>query len=260
MTSTPVAPPEAAEPPEEEPILEGGDMTLLEHLFELRSRVTWSAAAVVVGMIPFFVPVIGIGAINFLLQPARDQNPDFQAQAITPMENIVTYFRVALLGGVALGMPVLIYQVLRFVTPALTPQEKRWVLPVVIGASLSFALGLAFGYLVVLPTAYGFLFSFGQGFAEIAPTISSYIDLTTRLLLIMGLVFETPIVIMGLAKFGVVSARKLLGWWRFALVGSFLISAIATPTPDPITQTLVGGPIFILYMFGILLAWFIKRD
>lgn len=256
--TTAEAPPDTE--PEEPPQLEGGEMTLLEHLFELRSRVTWSAAAVVVGMIPFFVPTIGFAALDFLIEPARDQNPDFQAQAITPMENIVTYFRVALLGGIGLGMPVLIYQVLAFVTPAMTPQEKRWILPVVIGASLSFVLGLAFGYLIVLPTAYGFLFSFGRDFAEIAPTISSYMDLTTRLLLVMGLVFETPIVIMGLAKLGVVSAKKLLGWWRFALVGSFLISAIATPTPDPITQTLVGGPIFILYMLGIGLAWFVKRE
>lgn len=256
--TTAEAPPDTA--PEEPPQLEGGEMTLLEHLFELRSRVTWSAAAVVVGMIPFFVPDIGKGAIDFLIEPARQQNPDFQAQAITPMENIVTYFRVALLGGIGLGMPMLIYQVLAFVTPAMTPQEKRWILPVVVGASLSFVLGLAFGYLIVLPTAYGFLFTFGRDFAEIAPTISSYMDLTTRLLMVMGLVFETPIVIMGLAKLGVVSAKKLLGWWRFALVGSFLISAIATPTPDPITQTLVGGPIFILYMLGIGLAWFVKRE
>ncbi len=255
--TTAEAPPDTAP---EQPPAEGGEMTLLEHLYELRSRVTWSAAAVIVGMLPFFYPEIGFGAIDFLTEPAKQQNDDFQAQAITPMENIVTYFRVALLGGVAIGMPVLIYQVLAFVTPALTPQEKRWVLPVVIGASLSFILGLAFGYLIVLPTAYGFLFSFGRDFAEIAPTISSYMDLTTRLLLVMGLVFETPIVIMGLAKFGVVSAKKLLGWWRFALVGSFLISAIATPTPDPITQTLVGGPIFILYMLGIGLAWFVRRE
>ena len=255
MTTT--APPEAQAEPEP---LEGGEMTLLEHLLELRGRVTWSAAAVVVGMLPFFYLPIGNAAIDFLLEPARQQNPDFQAQAITPMENIVTYFRVALFGGIGVGMPMLIYQVLGFVTPAMTPQEKRWVFPVVIGASLSFLLGLTFGYLVVLPTAYGFLFSFGQNFAEISPTISSYIDLTTRLLLVMGLVFETPIVIMGLAKFGVVNARKLLGWWRFALVGSFAISAIATPTPDPVTQTLVGLPIFALYIVGIGLAWLVKRD
>jgi sec-independent protein translocase protein TatC len=256
--TTAEAPPDAEA--EELPPLEGGEMTLLEHLFELRSRITWSAGAIVLGFIPFFYFPFGFGVIDFLMDPARDQNPDFQAQAITPMENLVTYFRVALLGAIALAMPMLIYQLLAFVTPAMTPQEKRWILPVVVGASLSFALGLVFGYLIVLPTAYGFLFSFGRDVAEIAPTISSYIDLTTRLLLVMGLVFETPIVIMGLAKFGVVSARKLLGWWRFALVGSFIISAIATPTPDPITQTLVGGPIFILYMVGIGLAWFVKRD
>ena len=257
--TTASAPPEVPlEPPEPPP--EGGQMTLLEHLFELRSRVTWSAAAVLIGMVPFFYIPLGEEAIDFLLAPARDQNPDFQAQAITPMENIVTYFRVALLGGIALGMPMLIYQALRFITPALMPQEKRWVLPIVVGTSVSFFLGLVFGYLVVLPTAYGFLFSFGQDFAEIAPTISSYMDLTTRLLLVMGLVFETPILIMGLAKFGVVSSKKLIGWWRYALVGAFIISAIATPTPDPITQTLVGGPIFILSLFGIGLAWFIKRE
>jgi sec-independent protein translocase protein TatC len=244
----------------EERPAEGGEMTLLEHLLELRSRITWSAAAIVLGMVPFFYIPWGRHVINFLLDPAQQQNPEFRAQAITPMENIVTYFRVALLGAISLAMPVLIYQVLAFVTPALTPGEKRWVFPIVLGASLSFVVGLAFGYWVVLPTAYGFLFSFGSEFAEITPTISSYMDLTTRLLLVMGLVFETPLLIMGLAKFGVVSARKLLGWWRWALIGSFVISAIATPTPDPITQTLVGGPIFILYMLGIVLAWFIKRE
>ncbi len=243
-----------------EPQLTGGEMSLLDHLLELRSRVTWSAGAVVVGMVPFFYFPIGIAAIDFLTEPALDQNPDFRAQAITPMENIFTYFRVALLGGVTLGMPMLIYQVLRFVTPALTPQEKRWVLPIVIGTTLSFFAGLMFGYLIVLPTAYAFLFSFGREFADVTPTISSYMDLTIRLLLVMGFVFETPLVIMGLAKFGVVSSKKLLGWWRWALVGSFAISAIATPTPDPITQTLVGGPLFILYLCGIGLAWIVRRE
>ena len=211
-------------------------------------------------MIPFFYIPLGEAAIEFLLEPAKSQNPDFVAQAITPMENIFTYFRVVLLAGVALGMPMLIYQALRFITPALTPQEKRWVIPVVLGTTISFFLGLAFGYLVVLPAAYAFLFSFGTGFADVTPTISSYMDLTLRLLLVMGFVFETPILIMGLAKFGVVSAKKLRGWWRWALVGSFAISAVATPTPDPITQTLVGGPMFILYLVGIVLAWFVRRE
>ena len=239
---------------------ESGEMTLLEHLLELRNRVTWSAAAVLLGMIPFFYLPLGLWLIEFLIEPAYAQNDNFRAQAITPMENIFTYFRVALLGGITLGMPMLVYQALRFTGPALTNQEKKWVIPLVIGASFSFVIGLSFGYLIVLPTAYSFLFSFGSQFADVTPTISSYMDLTIRLLLVMGAVFQVPIIVMGLAKFGVVSAKKLAGWWRLALVISFAISAIVTPTPDPITLTLVGGPIFILYLVGIGLAWLVKRD
>ena len=104
---------------------EGGEMTLLEHLLELRNRVTWSAAAVVLGMIPFFYLPLGLWLIEFLIEPANAQNDNFRAQAITPMENIFTYFRVALLAGITLGMPMLVYQVLRFAGPALTNHEKK---------------------------------------------------------------------------------------------------------------------------------------
>ena len=247
-----------ADAPEEDV---GGTMTLLEHLLELRTRVTWMAAAVLVGMVVFFIPPIGFGAIEFLKEPALKQNADFHTQAITPMENIVTFFRVALMGGLALGMPMLVYQSMRFVTPALTPKEKRWVYPIVIGASLSFVLGMAFAYYLVLPPAFAFLFSFGaEEIADPNPTISSYMDLTTRLILILGFVFETPIIVMGLAKLGIVTARQLLGFWRWAIVGGFAISAVATPTPDPVVQTLVAAPMIALYFLGIGLAWLVRRD
>lgn len=238
-----------------------GTMTLLEHLLELRVRVTWMAAAVMAGMIVFFIPPVGFGAIEILKEPAFKQNAEFQTQAITPMENIVTYFRVALLGGVAIGMPVLVYQTIRFIAPALTPSEKRWVYPIALGTSISFVLGMLFAYYIVLPPAFTFLFNFGkEQIADPNPTISSYMDLTTRLILVLGLVFEVPILVMGLAKLGIVSARRLFGWWRWAIVGAFAISAVATPTPDPVVQTLVAGPMLILYFLGIGLAWLVRRD
>ena len=237
----------------------GGEMTLLQHLMELRMRVTWMAGAVALGMMLFFIPKVGFEAIEFLKEPALRENANFRTQAITPMENIVVYFRVALLGGVAFGMPMIVYQVLRFIGPALTSGEKKWLYPIVAGTSFAFAVGLAFGYYVVLPPAFGFLFNFGSSFADPNPTISSYIDLVTRLLLVMGIVFETPIFIMGLAKFGIVTAGKLLRFWRFAIVGAFIFSAIATPTPDPVVQSLVAGPMIILYFFGIGLAWLVRR-
>ena len=237
-----------------------GEMTLLEHLLELRKRVTWMAAAVLLGMVLFFIPKIGFGAIEFLLEPAESRNPGFRTQAITPLENIVTYFRVALLGGIAVGMPMLIYQTMRFVHPALEAGEKRLMYPIVVGASLAFTVGMAFAYYVVLPLAYDFLFNFGSSFADPNPTISSYMDLTTRMILVLGLVFETPIIVMGLAKLGVVNARRLLGFWRWAIVGAFAISAILTPTPDPVVQSLVAGPMVVLYFVGIGLAWLVRRD
>ena len=238
-----------------------GTMSLLEHLLELRTRVTWMAAAVMAGMIVFFIPPIGFGAIEFLKEPAFAENTDFQTQAITPMENIVTYFRVALLGGIAIGMPMLVYQTVRFIAPALTREEKRWLYPIVIASSAAFVLGMAFAYYIVLPPAFAFLFNFGKDqIADPNPTISSYMDLTTRLILVLGFVFETPIIVMGLAKLGVVSARRLFGYWRWAIVGAFAISAIATPTPDPVVQTLVAGPMLVLYFVGIGLAWFVRRD
>ena len=246
---TPDAP--APEPPA------GGEMTLLDHLLELRSRVTWMAGAVVVGMAVFFIPKVGFATIEFLLEPAN-KNPDFEAQAITPLENLVTYFRVALMGGIALGMPMLVYQTLRFITPALTPQERRWIYPLVVAASLSFFGGMAFAYWVVLPPAYAFLFEFGSSFAKPTPTITSYMDLTIRLIGILGFVFELPIFIMGLARMRLVHWRKLLGKWRFAVIGAFIVSAIATPTIDPVTQSLVAGPMIFLYFVGIVLAWVVR--
>ena len=242
------------------PQLTTGEMTLLDHLQELRSRVTWAAGAVVVGMAIFFIPPVGFATIEFLLEPA-ERNPDFEAQAITPLENLVTYFRVALMGGIALGMPMLVFQTLRFITPALTPEEKRWTYPLVIAATLSFFGGMAFAYWIVLPPAYAFLFEFGTSFAKPTPTITSYMDLTIRLIGILGFVFELPIFVMGLARMRVVHWRRLLGWWRYAIIGAFVVSAIATPTIDPVTQSLVAGPMVVLYFVGIGLAWVVRpRD
>lgn len=238
----------------------GGEMTLLEHLLELRMRMMWSALAVVVGMLAFFTPQVGFRFIEWLLAPARQSVPDFRPQYIEPMENIAVYFRVALMGGLTVAMPVVAYQLLRFVTPAMTPSEKKWVYPIALLASLAFLGGLAFGYYVVLPVTLGFLLTFGDSFAQADWRIGNYISFVTRMMIVMGAVFETPLLVMGLAKFRVVTARKLLSWWRYAIVLAFVIAAIATPTIDPVTQSLVGGPIVVLYFVGIGLAWLVRRE
>ncbi|MDA0301513.1 MAG: twin-arginine translocase subunit TatC [Chloroflexi bacterium] len=249
-----------ADPGAEAPKEEGGQMTLLEHLLELRYRVMWMAASVVLGMIAFFIPQVGFTVIDWLLAPARASVPDFRPQFIEPMENIAAFFRVALLGGLTVAMPVVVYHAMRFVTPALTRNEKRWLFPIVAGATIAFVGGIAFGYFFILPFTLQFLLTFGESFAEADWRIGNYINFVTRILLVMGLVFETPLVVMGLAKFRVVHWRQLLHWWRYAVILAFVLAAIVTPTIDPVTQTLVGGPMIILYFVGIGLAWIVRRN
>jgi len=238
---------------------EGGQMTLLEHLLELRYRITWMAISIVIGMVGFFIPNVGFTVIGWLLSPARQAVPDFRPQFIEPMENIAAFFRVALLGGITVAMPVVVYHALRFVTPALTRNEKKWLFPIVFGASLAFLGGVAFGYFFILPFTLTFLLTFGESIAQADWRIGNYIDFVTRILLVMGLVFETPLIVMGLARFQVVHWRQLLRWWRYAVILAFFIAAIVTPPIDPVTQTLVGGPICVLYFVGIGLAWLVRR-
>jgi sec-independent protein translocase protein TatC len=235
----------------------GKPMTLLEHLLELRSRLIWCALALVVAVV--ISSIFTSRVMLFLVEPAKEQAPAFKLIVTEPMENITVFFRVALLGGLILAMPMFIYQTLMFVLPALTPQEKKWVFPLVGGILASFLIGVAFSFYVILPPSARVLFNFNSSFAEPNIKAGSYIDFVTRLLFWVGLTFEMPIFILALARFGMLTGRRLLGWWRFAIVGAFVLSAIITPTIDPVTQSLVAGPIIVLWLLGTALAFMFGR-
>ena len=249
-TAAPELPPEAPEGTAREKYL-----TLMEHLEELRYRLFMSALGVVLGLA--VSAYFGERIIEFLKQPGEDTGK-LRLQFIEPFEMFVTYFRVSLLGGLILGMPVIVYHGLRFVAPGLTAGERRWLYGTVVGSTVLFLAGVAFAYFVALPPALDFLFNFGSGLdVEANIRIGSYIDFVTRLLFWTGVSFQTPLVIMFLGRFGIVSARQLLRWWRPAIVAAFVVSAIVTPTIDPVTQSLVAGPIIVLYFLGIVLAWLV---
>lgn len=254
MTQT--APPE---PPPETPAEEPGEklLTLFEHLQELRRRVTISAIAVIIGLA--VSAYFGQDIIEFLKEPAEKRVDNFEPSFIEPFELFVTYFRVALLGGVIIAMPVIVYEALGFVSPGLKPGERRWLYGTVIGATGLFLAGVAFAYYVALPPALDFLLNFGNGdLAQPNIRIGSYIDFVTRLLFWTGVSFQTPIVVMFLARIGLVRAGQLVRWWRLAVVAAFVVAAIVTPTIDPVTQSLVAGPIIVLYFVGIVLALFVQ--
>lgn len=241
-------------PPEREP----GEkyLTLMEHLLELRYRIVVCSIAVVIGLA--VTAIFAKDIIDFLEDPARDRSPEFQPQFIEPFENFVVYFKVALLGGLIVAMPVIVFQVLRFVSPALRGTERVWLWGTVLGATALFLCGVAFAYYVALPPALDFLLNFNNEAAVPNIRISSYIDFVTRLLFWTGVTFEIPIVVMYLARFRIVRAGQLLRWWRYAVVIIAVVAAIVTPTVDPVTMSLVMAPMIVLYFLGVILAWFVQ--
>jgi sec-independent protein translocase protein TatC len=256
MARSAPAEPTPERPPEEK---DKGEryLTLIEHLKELRYRVMVSAAAVVVGLC--ISAVFANRIIVFLEQPAKDQAPaGFQFQFIEPFELFSTYLKVSFFGGLAFGMPFIVYHTLRFVSPGLRGNERRWLYGGALSASALFLCGVAFAYFVALPPTMHFFVNFQTDLATPNLRISSYIDFVTRLLFWTGVGFETPLVMMVLGRLGVVSARQLLGWWRFAVLGSFIASVFIAPHVNPVTHFFVAGPLFALYFLGVFLVFLIR--
>jgi sec-independent protein translocase protein TatC len=234
-----------------------GEMTLIEHLLELRTRVLISAIALVLSTLLafyFWETILG-----WLLAPAREQIPDFRVASFSPMDRIGVVFKIGLYGGLLMASPVFIYQALAFVVPGLTAAERKLLLPGILGTILFLMAGMAFAYWVILPASLGFLLSVGTEQIDNVTGIKQYIDFVTRIVFWVGISFELPMVIALLARLGMVRARQLIGFWRYAIVLIFVIAAVITPTPDPLTQTLVAGPLVVLYVVGILFAFMLQR-
>ena len=175
-------------------------------------------------------------------------------------EPFMLYVNIALLAGVFVASPVILYQIWLFVAPGLYRNEKKWVGPFVALSVLFFVGGGYFGYAVAFPQVAHFLVSTGEDFIPVI-RIEDYLGFTSKILLGMGLVFETPIFIFFLARMGVVTEKWLLAKFRYAVLIIFIISALITPTPDIATQSAFALPMCALYLLGILMAWaFKKRD
>lgn len=208
------------------------------------------ASAIVVAVMTAICFVFAGRIFELLLRPAAGIKPVFTE--ITEM--ISTYMIVSLVAGIVLALPFLIYQLVMFLSPALTPKEKRYLYGLLPGVTISFLAGAAFGYFILLPPALTFLLTFGSNVAVPMIKIGNYISVVTRLLFAIGMAFELPIVIFLLAKVGVVKPEMLAKNRRWGIVGAFVIAAIITPTMDPINQSLVAAPLLVLFEISIWLA------
>jgi len=218
------------------------------HLKELRSRLIKAFAALFVTTAASLALTKQV--LTILIAPMGSTMP----QALKPTESIGNYMKVALICGVTLAMPVIVYQVGRFLAPGLTRRERLWLILLVPGATLCFVTGVAFAYFIMLPAAIPFLQGFLADIIAQQWALGEYLSFVTSLLFWIGVAFELPLFVFFLAKLGVVDAEMLTKNFKYAVVAIAALAAIITPTVDPLNMILVMGPLIILYVLGILLA------
>lgn len=231
-----------------------GEMTLQEHLEELRTRMLYSSIAILIALVAGLV--LAFPVLDLIAEQAKV--PPEGIQVINPTEGFVTFFKIAIYIAIALAMPVLVYQLLAFVAPGLTRAERGYVFRAIPFVALLFVAGLAFAFFLVIPRALDYLESFGSGTFGWDPRAEDLISFYLRLMLGVGMVFELPPVLFILAKIGVVNHRRLASIRKFAFVAAMIAAAIITPTPDPFNMMLVAVPTYVLYEVGVFMTRFAK--
>jgi len=228
-------------------------MSILEHLSEFRNRLIKSVLALLVGTVLSlaFTPRL----LEFLIAPMGGKQPI----SLKPTESIIIYFKVAMVAGAVLAMPVIIYQLLMFVLPGLTKDERKYLRIIVPGATLLFATGVAFATFVMLPFTIKYLQSFLADIIQPTYSIDYYISFVTSLTFWVGVIFETPLIIAFLARLGVISPKMLTSNRKYAIVIIAILSAMITPTPDPVNMALVMIPLLVLFEVGAILARIVYR-
>jgi sec-independent protein translocase protein TatC len=232
----------------------GGKMGFLEHLDELRKRIIWSVAAIGVGFVIAFTFIQPL--FDFIMRPLQAMLPAGGKLIYTePSEAFVLNIKIAAIAGLLLALPVVFAQIWLFVAPGLYQHEKKLAVPFVMLSTVFFVLGAAFSHYVVFPMTWKFFVGFSNDYVSFMPRIEPAFAMYLKLLLAMGAVFQMPTLVLFLARMGVITARWMLRNFKYAVLVIFVISAVATPGGDPISQTAMAAPMIGLYVISILLAW-----
>lgn len=232
------------------------EMTLLEHMVELRDRIVKAGIAVLIAFaagVYFAKPFL-----DLLLVEANAQDVGFDI--VAPTDTITLFFKVALYIAIAIAMPVIVWQVFGFLAPGLTKKEKRILyssLPFVV---VLFLAGAAYGFFIAAPAALMFLSNFLADIYEWSPEGNQIINFYLTLMIGLALAFQLPVIMFLLAKLNVASPQKMRSFWKYALLIVFIVSAVITPSTDPFNMMLVAAPLYTLYWVGIVFSYlFVRR-
>lgn len=241
-------------------------MTLTQHLAELRTRIIRSLLAVVVGVVVILAAYNSV--LDFLLEPYRAlcaERPQYcelsggNVISIAPLEGFSTRLSVATYGGIVLALPVIMWQIWRFVVPALHAKEKRYAIPFVTASVVLFALGAGLAYWT-LEKALEFLIAWAGSDVQSSFRVSEYIRLVGLMIAAFGVAFEFPVLLVALQLVGVVTPQTLLRGWRYAILGCFVVAAVITPSGDPFSMLALALPMSVFFLLSVLIGWLVQRS
>lgn len=229
------------------------EMSLTEHLEEVRQRVFWSLSLLVSAIISCVLTVKNI--VKLLQAPATG----IKFLQLAPGEYFFASLKVAVYSGFFISSPFIIYQIILFILPGMTRGERKTILPVVIGSVILFIFGLACGYFFLAPAALNFFISYGSDVVEPFWSFEQYFEFILLLLFSTGLAFQLPVIQIILGSLKIFSSRLMFSVWRYVILGSTIVGAILTPSVDPVTQIFMSSVIMILYFGGAGLVHLIER-
>lgn len=234
-------------------VLDDAEMSLFDHLEELRVRIFFSLAGILVGIVLCFWKVNLI--VSLLEQPA--QGATFLQLA--PGEYFFVSMKVAGYSGALVASPFILYQIIQFVLPGLTRRERRFLGPIVLGSSVLFWVGLFFAYEALIPAALNFFINYGGDVVEQSWSIDRYFEFILLLLFSTGIAFQIPVIQILLGILGLVSGQQMINAWRTVVLGAVVLGAVLTPSTDPLTQSLLGGAVIALYFGGAGMVLLLTR-
>lgn len=232
------------------------EMSFLDHLEELRWRLIYSLIGVIAGMIICWVFIDFIVDI-VLLTPAKAAG--IKLQNLRPFGQIFLYFQVALISGIVISIPNLLYQLWKFISPALRQNERKYISSIVIFSSVCFLSGIAFAYFVMLPLSLGFAGQFGSASIENNFAVDEYLSIVISIMLAAGVVFELPMVSFFLSKLGILTPGLMRRFRKHSLVVILVLAAFLTPGTDPVSQIVLAVPLVLLYEISIFVSKISQR-
>jgi sec-independent protein translocase protein TatC len=236
----------------------GSKMSFLEHLDELRKRLIYIVYSLIAGCVVAYIFIAKI--FDFIMRPMQKVlPPGGYLQFTSGSEPFMLWIKIGFLAGIFIASPLILWQVWKFIAPGLYSHEKKFAIPFVLMSTIFFVAGGLFAHFIAFPVTWQFFAGFGTDYMKFVPKVDEAFSLYTKMILGSGLIFEMPTLVLFLARMGVVSARLLLRYFKYAVLAIFIVAAVISPGTDMVSQLVMAVPMLGLYVISIVIAFIFQK-